>query len=69
MAIRSTRTSEAAETESAAVDNEAKASDTAATPAQRCPCCGGRMIVVETFAAGITPRHRPPGVAIQIDTS
>ena len=36
-----------------------------------CPHCGGRMIVVETFARGSTPRNRPqsPIVAIRIDTS
>ncbi len=36
-----------------------------------CPCCGGRMIIIETFARGSTPRHRPtnPMVAIRIDTS
>ena len=34
-----------------------------ATP---CPCCGGRMIVVETFEAGCQPRHTP---TIRIDTS
>ena len=62
-------TAEAAATECADNDNEAGAGDKTATPARRCPCCCGRMIVVETFAAGITPRHRPPGVAIQIDTS
>ena len=35
-----------------------------------CPCCGGRMII-ETFARGSTPRHRPTGaiIAIRIDTS
>ena len=39
--------------------------------AQPCPCCGGRMIVIETFEAGCQPRHRPtaPLVAIRIDTS
>ena len=62
-------TAEAATPEGADSDNEAEAGDKAAASAQRCPCCGGRMIVVETFAAGITPRHRPPGVAIRIDTS
>ena len=62
-------TAEAAATECADNDNEAEAGDKTATPVQRCPCCGGRMIVVETLAAGITPRHRPPGVAIRIDTS
>jgi hypothetical protein len=36
-----------------------------------CPHCGGRMIIIETFARGSTPRHRPQGpmVAIRIDTS
>jgi hypothetical protein len=36
-----------------------------------CPCCGGRMIIIETFAPGSTPRHRPTGtiIAIRIDTS
>ena len=36
-----------------------------------CPHCGGRMIVIETFARGSMPRHRPtaPLVAIRIDTS
>jgi Putative transposase/Transposase zinc-binding domain len=23
-----------------------------------CPCCGGRMVIIETFARGATPRHR-----------
>ena len=36
-----------------------------------CPCCGGRMIIIETFARGCQPRHQPssPTVAIRIDTS
>jgi Putative transposase/Transposase zinc-binding domain len=36
-----------------------------------CPCCGGRMIVIETFARGCEPKHRPapPPAAIRIDTS
>jgi predicted Zn-ribbon and HTH transcriptional regulator len=36
-----------------------------------CPHCGGRMIIIETFARGSTPRHRPQGpmLAIRIDTS
>ena len=33
-----------------------------------CPCCGGRMIIVETFERGSTPRYRPT-VPIRIDTS
>ncbi|MGV7218044.1 IS91 family transposase, partial [Bradyrhizobium sp. UFLA05-112] len=36
-----------------------------------CPCCGGRMVVIEVFARGATPRHRPtaPANRIRIDTS
>jgi hypothetical protein len=36
-----------------------------------CPCCGGRMIIIETFERGSTPRHQPtaPMIAIRIDTS
>jgi hypothetical protein len=36
-----------------------------------CPCCGGRMIIIETFERGATPRYRPsaPTPAIRIDTS
>src|SRR6266568_3789516 len=41
------------------------------TPSHPCPCCGGRMITIETFERGSTPRHRPTGpiTAIRIDTS
>jgi Putative transposase len=36
-----------------------------------CPCCGGRMIIVEVFERDATPRHRPtaPPIAIRVDTS
>jgi hypothetical protein len=36
-----------------------------------CPCCGGRMIIIEVFARGATPRHQPtaPTNRIRIDTS
>jgi len=36
-----------------------------------CPCCGGRMFIIETFASGSEPKHRPTPVpaAIRIDTS
>jgi predicted Zn-ribbon and HTH transcriptional regulator len=36
-----------------------------------CPCCGGRMLVIEVFARGATPRHRPtaPTTVIRLDTS
>jgi predicted Zn-ribbon and HTH transcriptional regulator len=36
-----------------------------------CPCCGGRMIIIEAFARGCEPRHRatPTTNEIRIDTS
>jgi predicted Zn-ribbon and HTH transcriptional regulator len=35
-----------------------------------CPCCGGRMIIIEVFARGATPRHQPtPPTIIRVDTS
>ena len=36
-----------------------------------CPCCGGRMRIIETFTRGCVPKHRPtPTPApIRIDTS
>jgi hypothetical protein len=39
--------------------------------AQPCPCCGGRMIIIERFARGSSPAHRPsaPTAVIRIDTS
>jgi len=33
-----------------------------------CPCCGGRMIIIETFERGSTP-HTRPSTPISIDTS
>jgi hypothetical protein len=40
-------------------------------PINRCPCCGGRMIIIETFARGTTPRHQQTGpiIGVRIDTS
>jgi hypothetical protein len=29
-----------------------------------CPCCGGRMIIIEVFVAGMEPKHRPSPEAI-----
>ena len=36
-----------------------------------CPCCGGRMIIIEVFKRGATPRHRPtnPTIVIRVGTS
>ncbi len=38
------------------------------TVAHPCPCCGGRMIIIETFDRDCAPRHRPTA-PIRIDTS
>jgi Putative transposase/Transposase zinc-binding domain len=40
-------------------------------PSKSCPCCGGRMFVIETFAPGCKPQHCPttPLTKIRIDTS
>ena len=47
---------------------QADADVAAPTP---CPCCGGRMIIIETFAPGCQPHYQPSTttVAIRIDTS
>ena len=37
-------------------------------PAHPCPCCGGRMIIIETFDRGRAPRGSSVG-KIRIDTS
>jgi Putative transposase/Transposase zinc-binding domain len=36
-----------------------------------CPCCGGRLVIIEVFARGATPRHQPtaPPIVIRVDTS
>jgi hypothetical protein len=36
-----------------------------------CPCCGGRMIIIETFERGCQPKHHPTSapVTVRIDTS
>ena len=38
------------------------------SPAHRCPCCGGRMIIVETFEGSCPARSSSPN-RIRIDTS
>jgi Putative transposase/Transposase zinc-binding domain len=40
-------------------------------PEHPCPCCGSRMIIIETFLRGQQPKHRPSPLpqAIRIDTS
>ncbi len=40
------------------------------TPQHPCPCCGGRMLIIETFQRGCQPRyHPPPPAQIRIDSS
>ena len=47
--------------------DRAAATDQATHP---CPCCGGRMNIIETFKRGSAPQYRPPPpTAIRIDTS
>jgi hypothetical protein len=65
----------------ACADNVARARELLAAPKPEgaavepdrpsCPCCGGRMIIIEMFARGATPRHRPtaPTNRVRIDTS
>jgi len=52
-------------------DEQTSETDPAQPLAHPCPCCGGRMIIIETFEAGYQPRHRPttPLAVISIDTS
>ena len=40
-------------------------------PEHPCPCCGSRMIIIETFLPGQQPKHRPTPLPpkIRIDTS
>ena len=40
-------------------------------PDHPCPCCSGRMVIIEQFEAGRTPRNKPTPmpIAIRIDTS
>jgi len=47
---------------------EADSQAETASPVRRCPCCGGRMIIVETFE-GARPARSPPPTQIRIDTS
>ena len=50
-----------------------RSSDTATADVSSrcCPCCGGRMVIIETFTRGCQPMHRPttPELTIRIDTS
>jgi hypothetical protein len=56
-----------------AVSNSKGEPATAAVdPSKRtCPCCGGRMIIIEVFECGSAPRHpmTTPLIVIRLDTS
>ena len=51
--------------------SEAAAADEPRVLPRPCPCCGGRMIIIESFARGCRPTHRPTPTSqeIRIDTS
>ena len=53
--------------------DDAAAVETSDPPALSypCPCCGGRMIIIETFERGSSPRHQLNGpiIAMGSDTS
>jgi Putative transposase/Transposase zinc-binding domain len=49
-----------------AAATDSTTTDKAAYP---CPCCGGRMRIIETFAAGRRPQYQPTATTIRIDTS
>ena len=53
-----------------AADNSTQADDPKLL-SHPCPCCGGRMIIIETFQRGASPRYRPAAstAVIRIDTS
>ena len=52
------------ESERAEADNETETPPTA----RRCPCCGGQMIIIDTFE-GARPAQSPSPTRIRIDTS
>ena len=52
-------------------EGDAPAGSAAEKPDHPCPHCGCRMVIIETFDAGQTPRHHPsaPVILIRVDTS
>ena len=49
-------------------DAEADSETETPSSVRRCSCCGGRMIIIETFE-GVCPAQSPPPSRIRIDTS
>ncbi len=59
----------AAEADDAATAEKSEPDGSRVLP-RPCPCCGGRMIVIEVFARGSMPRYRPPSATpVWSDTS
>ncbi len=56
-----------------AITGDPQPADAAEPPtlSRPCPCCGGRMLIIETFARGCEPKYRPATAprGIRIDTS
>ena len=50
---------------------ESNGADEPSIHARPCPCCGGRMLIIETFERGAEPKCRPTPkpMGIRIDTS
>jgi len=51
--------------------SQAPAADQACASPRPCPCCGGRMLIIEFFKPGCEPKHRPSPtpLVVKIDTS
>ena len=48
--------------------NEASKPDATGEPAERCPKCGGRMLIIERFEGACRPR-KTPSLPTRLDTS
>src|SRR5260370_40605599 len=57
--------------QSEAADTNCAEANEPKPPAHPCPCCGSRMVIIETFERGSSPRYRPAASTpvIRIDTS
>ena len=43
----------------ATVSETVETAEASQSRAERCPCCGGRMLIIEIFARGWEPKHQP----------
>ena len=64
---RARRLLDASMTQSRTADTTSSETSEPTPLSQPCPCCGGRMVIIETFRRSASPRYRP--VVIRIDTS